>query len=166
MSIISTINKITDNETTSLRTIEEINSLIRLNNTTINIIHINIRSILNLPELECLNNAFNNNIHIIITSESWLGPNFSHNYLPLKGYQIISTNNNNRKSDGVLIFIKNDIEQINTEYTIPDANCILTLIKSNNANFGILAIYRSPSGNIIKFIDELNIVIANIIKSH
>ncbi|KAF0705630.1 Uncharacterized protein FWK35_00031308 [Aphis craccivora] len=37
-----------------------------------------------LPELECLNNAFNNNIHIIITSESWLGPNFSHNYLPFK----------------------------------------------------------------------------------
>ncbi|KAF0705629.1 otoferlin-like [Aphis craccivora] len=34
------------------------------------------------------------------------------------------------------------------------------------ANFGILAIYRSPSGNIIKFIDELNIVISNIIKSY
>lgn len=167
MSIITTITNITDNETTPLKTLEEINSIIRVNTTALNILHINIRSILNhLPELECLNNTLDNKNHIIITSESWLSPNFNHNYLPLKGYQTISTNNNVRKSDGVIVFIKNGIDQSNTEYDILDANCILTIIKNININYGILCIYRSPSGNIIKFIEDLNTLITNIIQLH
>ncbi|KAL4104495.1 hypothetical protein QTP88_019791 [Uroleucon formosanum] len=111
MSIVKTITNITDNETVPLKTLDKINSIIRIYTTALNILHINIRSILkHLPELECLNNALDNNNHIIITSESWLK-----------------------------VFIKNDIEQINTE---------------------------SPSGNIIKFVKEIETLIANIIQLH
>lgn len=43
---------------------------------------------------------------------------------------------------------------------------MLTLIIYKNINYGIIALYRSPSGNLIKFIEELYTIIANIIKSH
>jgi len=84
------------------------------------ILHLNIRSIAHhLPELECLNNALDNNNHVIITSESWLGHNINIvNYLPFKGYQTINTDNNVRKSDGILVFIKNNIDQILNKYRI------------------------------------------------
>lgn len=95
-----------------------------------------------------------------------MGKNFNANYLPFKDYQIISTENNIRKSDGVLVFIKNDIDQISKEFNILDANCTLTIIKKNNLNFGILSIYRSSNGNIIKFIEDLGIIITNIINIH
>jgi len=68
MSILTTITDITDNETTPLKTLEELNSIIRINTTALNILHINIKSILNyLPELQCLNNALDNNNRITIT---------------------------------------------------------------------------------------------------
>lgn len=168
MGVITTVNEITDSEkNTPLKTIAEINFTIRNNKLALNILHINIRSIaLYLPELECLNNALDNNNHVITTSESWLDNNINVNYLPFKGCQTINTDNSVRKSDGKLVFIKNDIDQICTEYNILDANYILTIIKKPNLNFGILSIYRSPNSNVIRFIEDLGMIIRNIIHLH
>lgn len=52
MSIITTITDINNKETTPLKTLAEINAASLINKTALNIIHVNIRSILNhLPEL-------------------------------------------------------------------------------------------------------------------
>lgn len=159
-------NNITKKETVPLLTIEETNSIL-LSHKSLNILHTNIRSISkHISELECLNTSLNNDNHIIITTESWLNDNFNDNFLPFKNYQIESTNNNIRISDGIIILIKNEINQISTEINITNANCILTLVTYDKINYGIISIYRSPSGNIIKFIEDLDIVINNVINSH
>lgn len=53
-----------------------------------------------------------------------------------------------------------------TEFIIQDANCLFTIITFNKINYGIISVYRSPSGNIIKFIEDLEVIITNLFNSY
>lgn len=132
-----------------------------------NILFTNIRSIANhISELDCLNAAIKNKSHIIITVESWLGNKIDQKYISLNNYQSSIYKNHIRKSDGIVIFIQNNINYSTTEFIIQDANCLFTTITFNTINYGIISVYRSPSGNIIKFIEDLEVIITNIFNSY
>jgi len=66
--------------------------------------------------------------------------NFNTKFIPLKNYQIVASINNVSRSDGILIFIKNEITQTSTEIIIRNANFMLTLITYKNINYGIISI--------------------------
>ncbi|KAF0768390.1 zinc finger MYM-type protein 1-like [Aphis craccivora] len=118
MASINNICELLDSDNTSLHCINEINESLSKHNNNFNILHTNIR----------------------IASEAWIGKDFNPKYFSFcKGFNIKHTKNNLRRSDGVVIFIKNDIIHNTTE---------------------------SPNGDINTFLTQFNIVITNIINNH
>lgn len=70
-----------------------------------------------------INASLNDKCHIIVASEAWIGKDFNPKYFSFcKGFNIKHTKNNLRRSDGVVIFIKNDIIHNTTELIIQDTN--------------------------------------------
>lgn len=138
MTAINTLYDIIDkdNTNTTIKSIDEVNKLYSNNYSDTNILFLNIKSIENhFPELECLNTALNQTNHIIITAESWLGKHTNQNSFSLNNYQNIISNINIRKSDGLVLFIRNDIISHNTiELEILDANCLFTTLTFNKIN--------------------------------
>lgn len=83
----------------------------KINNivTSFNLINMNIRSInKHITDLSCLIKVIGHHVHIISLSEAWLNKHFDKKFVFLNIYQIIHTNNNINKSDGVALFIRND----------------------------------------------------------
>ena len=166
MASINTLFDIIDKENTNIISPNEINAQLYNNDTSLNILFTNIRSIANhISELDCLNAAIKNKNHIIITVEPWLGNNIDQKYISLNNYQSSISKNHPHKSDGIVIFIQKDINYITTEFKILDANCMFTTITFNKINYGIISVYRSPSGNILKFIEDLEVIITDIFNS-
>jgi hypothetical protein len=167
MTSINTLFDIIDKENATISSLNGINKQLYNNDTSLNILFTSIRSISNyISELDCLNAAVKYKSHIIITVESWLGNNIDHKYISLNNYQSSISKNHICKSDGIVIFIQKDINYITAEFIIQDANCLFTTIKFNKINYGIISVYRSPSGNIIKFIEDLEVIITNIFNSY
>lgn len=120
MASINTLFDIIDKENTTINSLNEINTPLHNNDTSLNILFTNIRSIANhLSELECLNTAIKNKIsHIIITAESWLGNNIDQKYISLNNYQSSISKNHTCKSDGIVIFIQKDLNYTTAEFII------------------------------------------------
>lgn len=118
-----------------------------------NIMHQNIRSInKNFDELQILIKSLNLSWDIIILTECWL----TDKYYPLQidKYVPYSTIMNNTKNDGVIVYIKEDIEADVKEISINNANCLRISIGNDTT---ILAIYRSPSTqNLEPFLNSLS----------
>ena len=115
MADISSPFDIIDEDNTTIKSLDEINTLCSNHHFGLNILFLNIRSIANhFYELECLNTALNNKNHIIITAKSWLGKYTNQNNISLNNYQNTISNINIRKSDGLVLFIRNYIISHNT----------------------------------------------------
>ena len=50
-----------------------------------------------------------NNIHIITISETWLGPEFSDNYINLPNFQTVFRQDRNKNGGGVCIFVSDQL---------------------------------------------------------
>jgi len=84
MASNNTLFDIIDKENTTISSLNEINTQLYNNDTSLNILFTNIRSIANhKSELDYLNAAIKNKSHIIITVESWLGNNIDQKYISL-----------------------------------------------------------------------------------
>ena len=75
---------------------------------SINICHFNARSIRNkMDEISYFTKQ--NNIHIITISETWLGPEFSDNYINLPNFQTVFRQDRNKNGGGVCIFVSDQL---------------------------------------------------------
>lgn len=129
MTSTNTLFEILDSDTTPLQCINDINTNLSKHNGSLNILHTNIRSInKHVNDLEHLYISLNEKCHIIITSEAWIGNDFNSKYIPFcKGFNIESTKNHVRKSDGIIIFIKEHIVHDTIELIIQDKLFILII---------------------------------------
>ncbi|KAL4089448.1 hypothetical protein QTP88_024483 [Uroleucon formosanum] len=168
MASINNIYEILDSDKTNLHCINEMNERLSNHNNSLNILHTNIRSLnKHIIDLEYLNASLNDKCHIIIASEAWISKEFNPKYFSFcKVFYIEYTKNNFRRSDGLVIFIKNDIIHNTTELIIQDTNCLFTTINFNGHKYGILSLYRSPNGDINTFLAQFNIVITDITNKH
>lgn len=119
----------------------------KINNidSSFNLINMNIRSInKHITDLSCLIKVIGNHVHIISLSEAWLNKHFDKKFVFLNNYQIIHINNNINKSDGVVLFIRNDCIFTYKEVIFSEANCLITNTKINEHNYCIVSLYRSP----------------------
>jgi len=167
MASINNIYELLDSDKTNLHCINEINERLSNHNNSFNILHTNIRSLnKHINDLEYLNASLNNKCHIIIASEAWIGKDFNPKYFSFcKDFNIEYTKNNLRRSDGLVVFIKNDIHNT-TELIVQDTNCLFTTINCNGHEYGILSLYRSPNGDINTFLAQFNTVITDITNKH
>lgn len=111
---------------------------------SLKIICLNIRSIhcaKNFNNFEILLDRLKFTCDIIILTECWLSyknpPNIS-------GYKMYYTDNVRLQNDGVVMYIRSDLDHNIDEPSFEDANCLLLTLKPNTA---ILGVYRSPSYN-------------------
>lgn len=110
-------------------------------NQHIKIFHINIRSInKNFDELLVLINLIKFSCDVLVLTECWLSKVVN---LPvLNGYNSHYTKRTANQNDGIVVYIKNNINCTITEPNFLNGNCLTCEIADNLA---IVAIYRSPS---------------------
>lgn len=123
-----------------------------------NVLHTNIRSVnCNFNHLMTLLARINTQCDVIILSECWLSKITG---IPaLEGYISYKSKHINQ-NDGVIMYVKSDIEHIIIEPTLHDANC---LIMKSSTELAIVGAYRSPSSkNIENFIDSLDQILESL----
>lgn len=127
---------------------------------SLNLIHLNIRSVnSNFDKFTVFLIGLEVSCDIIILSECWLNPN---SIIPvLEGYVSYHTSNPKNQNDGVIIYIKTGLLHNTTEPIMPDASCLVCHLKQYELS--IVALYRSPScRNQENFLDGLNGILASI----
>ena len=77
----------------------------------------------------------------------------------MQGYEIIYNNGNFNKSDGVVIYIKNNIKYTHRIIEINKINMIELKLDIENKRIKIFAIYRSPASCPLAFNNELKLLL-------
>uniref|UniRef100_A0A8D9E8T8 Endonuclease/exonuclease/phosphatase domain-containing protein n=1 Tax=Cacopsylla melanoneura TaxID=428564 RepID=A0A8D9E8T8_9HEMI len=86
--------------------------------------------------------------------------NFSHvELLSIENYSLHNTTHHVRKTDGIVVFMRQGISHNIKEFIISDGNCLQIDFETGNKKFICLAIYRSPNGKQDKFLNELQIIL-------
>ena len=130
-------------------------------NPTLNIIHINIRSLnKNYDSLLILLESIKTKFDIIVLSETWKVNNLE--YFNILGYEIFYSEACHNQNDGLLMYVSNNIIAKFTVQKFSENTFTNLTFKKNGMQFNIIAVYRLPStdGNI--FLHELqNILLQN-----
>lgn len=126
------------------------------------VVHFNIRSIYrNFEELLIyLEKMDIEQIHVIILSET-----FNINELDrfnIRGYSLFHNNSVYNKNDGLLIYIRNDLNAETKIFELTETNISRLKITFNQYKMGITSIYRPPSTNLNLFLTELEEYFANL----
>ncbi|CAH2096746.1 unnamed protein product [Euphydryas editha] len=141
---------------------EATNKIIQKPRNFLKILSHNIRSInCNFLSFQTLLHRINIDCDIVVLTECWL-PCLSNTYIPiLQNYTSFKTTKHINQSDGVVVYIKNDLLATCEE---PDFNLSASgLIIRINSEVAILCIYRSPSiDNIDCFLTVLNKILPSL----
>ena len=147
------VNK--ETETTIVKNFDD--KILADNNKYLNVFHSNIRSIAkNLDELLVFLNNICIRYDIIILSETWVVDNID--LFNLEGYKLCYNEGNVNKNDGVIVYIRGDINMSYEIHALPEINNKILKIEFilDKKKILITAIYRSPTINIQKFNHYLN----------
>jgi hypothetical protein len=127
----------------------------------VNYLHMNIRSInKNFDQFICYLNQCETKFHVIVLSETWITDDSQCGFL-IDGYRTIYKKNRYTKSDGLCLFIQNEIDFVMLDHEIDKANCLSVELKIENRNYTLLSVYRSPSLNIADFINSFDSFLQN-----
>ena len=119
------------------------------------ILYVNIRSLNNnLDKLELLLNRLRRKPTVIVCTETWMLQHIGLYNLP--GYNLRYNESNINKSDGVILYIKNDIIENTETINIGRLSIIHTdILINNNETVRISATYRSHSIKKLKFVSSI-----------
>lgn len=149
-------------ETYVLDTALELSEILAVNKENVNFttLHQNIRSInRNIDEFKTFLYQINTNIDCIVLTETWKIDNID--IFKLQGYEIIYNAGNFNKSDGVVVYIKNNIKYSYSLVEINNINIIELSLKLENKKIKIYAIYRSPASCPFAFNNDLKTLLEN-----
>lgn len=135
------------------------------NKVSINIVHLNIRSInKNFDELLILLESLHDiNIDIIFLSETWNIKETKCYNIP--GYELFYNNSKFNQNDGCLIYINNKITSNTLHIKYNNIIISRTTFKVDNIKFAISSMYRLPSSDVNEFINNLHIYLSEYINS-
>lgn len=150
-------------KTEVVSTCAEGNQVLNINNNLPNfkLLHNNTRSInKNLDELKCYLTQFTFNFECIVLTETWQIQNLD--LFKLNGYDTIYNKGVINQNDGIIIYIKSDLEFSHKVIELENNNRIIEIILNcHHKTFLIIAIYRSPSNSPDEFINCLNNYLVN-----
>lgn len=131
----------------------------------IDIVHLNIRSLRkNFGELLVLINNCLGKLDVIILSEINIKRD-ELSFYAINGYNLYANTRENKRGGGVLMYIK---ENINCEVETADTTASEVLhgkLQINGKLLHLIAVYRPPNSNKLRFLKETNILIKNIQKN-
>lgn len=133
-------------------------SLLKNNGDSINIIHLNIRSLNhNFEEFLILLESLDTKFDIIILTETWRLDDLD--IFNIKGYNIFYSNGCYNQNDGVVVYVnKSYVSEFKTVRYTENTFANVTL-KINNVVYNILSVYRLPSTNEQVFLQELDYIL-------
>ena len=137
---------------------DELKGKINIKNKVLNVLHLNIRSIRkNYDELIIFLETYN----LLYCDIIILGECFqldSHKQFNIQGYSPYYNHGDFNKNDGLIIFIKTEINTDITSTKLENSGVTVTKInlEINNISYGITTVYRSPNTNIQAFIQDVN----------
>lgn len=118
--------------------------------------NINIRSInKNFDELMIQLQDIDFYFDVIVLTECWIKRDF----IPknIDGYHVFFTLNNRLQNDGVVMYVKADLDVVVEEIEFSQANTLNAKLRFRNDLYNILAVYRSPSHHdITDFLADLS----------
>lgn len=119
------------------------------------ILHINVRSLnANYNKLRIFIDCLKTKPCVIVCTETWYLNYYK--YLALSGYKIFYNNSNINKSDGVVVYIEDSVNESTKIIEIGKLKIVNTLIKlNNNSNLELSVVYRSHDIPTLEFIMNL-----------
>lgn len=137
---------------------DEIKDLINVKDTTLNIIHLNINSIhANFDNFIVFLETYNLTIcDVIILTESY--NILSCNQYNIPGYSIHYNNSKFNRNDGVIVYIKSNLNADILDIKLDKSLVTLTRVcfKIKNITFGITAVYRNHDTDKVSFIEDIH----------
>lgn len=133
-----------------------------IKNESINILHMNIRSMRkNFEQFSCYLNRTGIKYQIVLLSETWITDEHDCNY-ELNGYSRIDKIARYSRSDGLCMFIDNTIKYDLITDLIEETNSIIINCVIGSRKLIIVGLYRSPSLKINEFINGLDSCLDNL----
>lgn len=131
---------------------------------SMNIIHLNIRSInCNFDKFRVFLASTKIICDAIVLTECWL--NASYTIPEIEGYTSYNTTKLRNQNDGVIVFVKNSIPHTVLEPPMADASCLIC--NFSHYKLSLVAIYRSPAVyNLDMFFIGLNKVLTSLTSQH
>lgn len=130
-----------------------------LNDDSLNslkVIHFNIRSFYkNIESILILIQSIDIQFDIIALSEAWLDQDKI--VTTIDGYDTFQTTDNWNRSDGVVVYLKSNLNGTCTEVKLGDATGLQINFNVHRRQYSILATYRSPTMNCNTFLEELKL---------
>lgn len=142
-----------DVRTECLRTVEESNVVLNINaeSNSFSVLHLNIRSLRkNFISLEVLLAGYDTPFDCIVLSETWVITNTSPFNLP--NYTLVYNSGDINKNDGLVIYIKSELNFSWKITKIDRVNAITLLLNKHDKKISILALYRPPSIDLRTFL--------------
>lgn len=137
---------------------DEIKDLINTNNKILSIIHLNINSIhANFDNFITFLEAYKlTNCDVIILTETY--NILSSDQYNIPGYFVHYNNSKFNRNDGVIIFMKSNLNTEISDIKLEKSLVTLTRVcfKINNISFGITAAYRNHETDKVSFIDDIH----------
>lgn len=156
-----------ETETFELDSVYQLNEVYAVNkeNTNFTIFHQNIRSVnKNIDEFKILLRQVSTNIDCIILTETWKIENIDIYKMP--NYEIIYNNGCFNKSDGVIVYIRNNIKYTYNIIVKNGVHVIEMVLNLNNRKIKIFPIYRSPASCILTFNNDIKALLENSHKNY
>lgn len=128
---------------------------------SVNILHVNIRSIHNkFSQFELFLAHLDVNFSIIVISESWLGEYSYINKFALKNYHLLCSSRPEEGGGGVCMYVADGLEARVLASTLAGAESVLASVHSSGRRiFTVLAVYRAPAGALSPFLEDLGALV-------
>lgn len=131
-------------ETLLISNINDFNKTQSISQFDFKVFHNNIRSVYkNYDELSVLLHQFNENFEVIVLTETFQIQDTS--IFNINGYNVIYNEGNLNKNDGVIVYLKSNIEYSYEIINISEIKVLKIKIINDNKIIIITAAYRSPS---------------------
>lgn len=152
--------------TKQVQNLKDCKPLFQTNNTDdLKIISCNIRSLnKNLDEFKILLNDINYEFDIIIFTETWKIDCVS--LFSITGYKSIYNGGGVNQNDGVIIYVRDNIQITNNTVQLNEIKVLQLLISQNNKEYVIIALYRPPSTCVKEFNNNFEKYLKELPKKH
>lgn len=105
-------------------------------------------------------NSLSNLSDILVLTEIWIY-SCELNIYNINGYNQYAKCNDDYRSGGVIVFVKNDCVASASNVEIRSADVIKITLEVGSLTLAIIAVYRLHSQTILSFLDDLNSVLSN-----
>lgn len=140
-------------DTKGIDNVTQYNCFLEPNKSLFKVYHQNIRSLAkNIDEFNAFLSQFKEDFDCLVLSETW--KIHDTHFFEIHGYDLIYNYGNINKSDGIVVYIKKNINYIFKIVAIGGCNIIEIQISTKTKKIALTAIYRPPSTNIDDFIAD------------